>query len=155
QCENESCDRCAECRAAATQPGKSSGTASGHCRHHCVRTVHGPRQAPGDQVMAHPHDCPGPIRFGSMGRRAFLQAGLAGFAALSLPGILKLRSASASAEANAEKKAVIMVWQPGGLSHLDSYDPKPDSGSEYRGPFGLIPTKVPGLQFTELLPRQA
>ena len=38
----------------------------------------------------------------------------------------------------AGKKAVIMVWQPGGLSHLDSYDPKPDSGSEYRGPFNLI-----------------
>jgi len=48
-----------------------------------------------------------------------------------------------------------MVWQPGGLSHLDSYDPKPDSGSEYRGPFKLISTKVPGMQFTELMPRQA
>ncbi len=48
-----------------------------------------------------------------------------------------------------------MVWQPGGLSHIDSYDPKPNSGSEYRGPFDLIDTKVPGLQFTELLPAQA
>ena len=48
-----------------------------------------------------------------------------------------------------------MVWQPGGLSHVDSYDPKPDSGSEYRGPFKLISTRVPGLQFTELMPRQA
>ncbi len=48
-----------------------------------------------------------------------------------------------------------MVWQPGGCSHVDSYDPKPNAGSEYRGPFGTIPTKVPGLQFTELLPRQA
>jgi hypothetical protein len=33
--------------------------------------------------------------------------------------------------------------------------PKPDSGSEYRGPFSVIDTKVPGLQFTELLPMQA
>src|SRR6185369_10604153 len=81
--------------------------------------------------------------------------GLAGFATLSLPGILKLRSAASPAAPSSEKKAVIMVWQPGGLSHLDSYDPKPDSGSEYRGPFKLIPTKVPGLQFTELMPRQA
>ena len=95
--------------------------------------------------------CRGPI---ATDRRAFLQAGLAGFATLSLPGVLKLRSQAASTS-SAGKKAVIMVWQPGGLSHLDSYDPKPESGSEYRGPFGLISTRVPGLQFTELMPKQA
>jgi hypothetical protein len=85
---------------------------------------------------------------------------LAGFATLTLPGVLKLQAlsraqGSESLPANREKTAVIMVWQPGGLSHIDSYDPKPDSGSEYRGPFGIISTKVPGLHFTELLPRQA
>ena len=48
-----------------------------------------------------------------------------------------------------------MVWQPGGCSHIDTYDPKPEAASEYRGPFGLIDTAVPGLQFTELLPMQA
>ncbi len=106
-------------------------------------------------MMAPNHNCLGPVPFGLCGRRAFLQTGLAGFASLSLPGILKLRSAAANAQSSSEKKAVIMVWQPGGLSHLDSYDPKPDAGSEYRGPFKLISTKVPGLQFTELLPRQA
>ena len=103
-------------------------------------------------------DCRGPIQFGSGGRRAFLQTGLAGFATLSLPNILKLQShsrAQGAGNSSAAKKAVIMVWQPGGMSHIDSYDPKPDSGSEYRGPFKLIPTKVPGLQFTELMPRQA
>src|SRR5688572_22301821 len=103
--------------------------------------------------------CRGPIPFGFSGRRAFLQTGLAGFARLSLPGILKLQSQSLAqaprseaddaSNASREKNAVIMVWQPGGLSHLDSYDPKPSSGSEYRGPFELISTKVPGLQFTE------
>jgi len=106
------------------------------------------------------HNCRGPIAFGSTGRRAFLQTGLAGFASLSLPGILKLQSqcrasATAPVQNSSEKKAVIMVWQPGGLSHLDSYDPKPDSGGDYRGPFQLISTRVPGLQFTELMPRQA
>jgi len=100
--------------------------------------------------------CRGPVPFGVSGRRAFLQTGLAGFVTLSLPNILKLQARAAAAGQNpAQKKAVIMVWQPGGLSHIDSYDPKPDSGSEYRGPFKLIDTKVPGLQFTELLPRQA
>jgi len=101
-------------------------------------------------------NCRGPIPFGSTGRRAFLQTGLAGFASLTLPGILKLQSrAAAPASTNSEKKAVIMVWQPGGLSHLDSYDPKPDAGSDYSGPFKPISTKVTGLQFSELMPRQA
>jgi hypothetical protein len=104
-------------------------------------------------------NCPGPGR-SSKGRRAFLQTGLAGFASLSLPGILKLRAqnplyANEATGAGREKTAVIMVWQPGGCSHIDSYDPKPDASSEYRGPFETIATKVPGLRFTELLPRQA
>jgi len=104
--------------------------------------------------------CPGPGRIKTGGRRAFMQAGLAGFASLSLPGILRLRSENPlfAAEANKparEKTAVIMVWQPGGCSHIDSYDPKPNAGSEYRGPFNTIATKVPGLHFTELLPRHA
>ena len=37
-------------------------------------------------------------------------------------------------------------------SHLDTFDPKPDAPAEYRGPFGIIPTRTPGLHFTELLP---
>lgn len=103
--------------------------------------------------------CPGPRRLQTH-RRAFLQTGLAGFATLSLPGILRLQAQNALMAADGgtaprQKNAVIMVWQPGGLSHIDSYDPKPNSGSEYRGPFDLIDTKVPGLQFTELLPKQA
>ena len=48
-----------------------------------------------------------------------------------------------------------MVWLPGGCSQLDTYDPKPEASSEYRGPFRTIPTKIPGVHFTELLPRQA
>jgi len=104
--------------------------------------------------MTHPFNattsfCPGPES-----RRGFLRMGLSGFATLSLPGILRLRAASAAA-APKKKTAVIMVWQPGGCSHIDTYDPKPHAASEYRGPFSTIPTAVPGLQFTELLPMQA
>lgn len=104
--------------------------------------------------------CPGPSGLASSNRRTFMQMGLAGFTSLSLPGLLRLRAQNeAFGETTSlkgrEKNSVIMVWQPGGLSHIDSYDPKPNSGSEYRGPFGLIPTKVPGMQFTELLPMQA
>ena len=104
--------------------------------------------------------CSGPHQAGTGGRRGFLQAGLTGFASLSLPGILRLQAqnrlqAAEGPAAAREKTAVIMVWQPGGCSHIDTYDPKPNAGSEYSGPFATIPTKVPGLHFTELLPRQA
>ena len=105
--------------------------------------------------------CQGPAAFGEARdeahRRGFLRLGLAGFASLSLPGILRLQATAqaASASSNKEKTAVIMVWKPGGCSHIDTYDPKPQATLEYRGPFNTIPTKVPGMQFTELLPMQA
>ncbi len=94
--------------------------------------------------------CPGPS---IVDRRSFMRFGLAGFTSLSLPGLMRLRAASP--DTGGKPKAVILVWKPGGCSHIDTYDPKPDAGSEYRGPFGTIPTKVTGMRFTELLPRQA
>ena len=83
-----------------------------------------------------------------------MQLGLTGFASLSYPGLLRLRAENAAKPA-AERTAVILVWLPGGLSHVDSYDPKPDIGSEYRGPFQTIGTRVPGTRLTELLPMHA
>ena len=91
---------------------------------------------------------------GPFSRRGFMQIGLTGFASLSWPGLLRLR-AEARAKPNRETTAVILVWLPGGCSHLDTYDPKPDIGSEYRGPFDVISTNVPGMRLTELLPLQA
>jgi hypothetical protein len=87
-------------------------------------------------------------------RREFLRAGLAGLGTLSLPGLLRLRAECRAAEGSAET-ALILVWLRGGCSHLDTYDPKPDASSEYRGPFATIATRTPGLRFSELLPRQA
>lgn len=101
-------------------------------------------------TSSRPLPCPGPI-----GRREFLRLGLTGFAAaLSLPGLLQLR-ARAEATPARKRTAVILVWCRGGLSHVDTYDPKPDSGSEFRGPFKPISTCVPGLHLTELLPLHA
>ncbi len=87
-------------------------------------------------------------------RREFLRVGLAGFGALPLPALLRLR-AEAATEHPQQRTAVIIVWLRGGCSHLDTYDPKPDAGSDYTGPFAPIATKTPGLRLTELLPRQA
>ncbi len=109
--------------------------------------------------MNHPFTastCHGPALFGPAGRRGFMRLGLAGFASLTLPQVLRLKSLAAAPDADQrERTAVILVWKPGGCSHIDTYDPKPESGSEYRGPFGLIDTAIPGMQFTELLPLQA
>src|SRR4029077_12680034 len=101
--------------------------------------------------------CPGPVSNDFGNRRAFLRAGLAGFASLSLPGILRLPAqnrlhASDTAGSSREKTAMIMIWQDGGCSHIDTYDPKPHAALEYRGPLGTISTKVPGTTFTEPLP---
>ncbi len=93
--------------------------------------------------------CSGPLR-----RRDVLRLGLAGFSALSLPELFRLRSATASPPP-ARHSALIVVWLHGGASHLETHDPKPEAPSEYRGPFEAIATRVPGLQFCELLPRQA
>jgi hypothetical protein len=52
-------------------------------------------------------------------------------------------------------KSCILLWQDGGPSHLETFDPKPDAPSEVRGPFAPIATSVPGLQVSELLPKTA
>lgn len=83
-----------------------------------------------------------------------MRIGLSGFASLGWPGVLKLRAENATKPVR-EKTAVILVWLRGGCSHLDTYDPKPDIGSEYRGPFKTIRSKVPGMALTELIPLQA
>jgi hypothetical protein len=50
---------------------------------------------------------------------------------------------------------VIVVWLRGGASHRETYDPKPDARSEYRGPYAAVATRTPGLGVSELLPRHA
>ena len=82
-------------------------------------------------------------------RRAFVKYGL-----LSGAGSL-LHTSPAQAAATQPKTAVILFWMAGGPSHIDTYDMKPHAPAEIRGPFQPIPTTVPGLDFCELMPRQA
>ena len=49
----------------------------------------------------------------------------------------------------------IFLMLVGGPSQLDTWDPKPDAPSDVRGPFRPIPTRIAGVQFTELFPRMA
>lgn len=84
-------------------------------------------------------------------RRSFLRLGA------SLPvalGMGSLASAVKAAETR-RAKSVMFVFLWGAPSHLDTCDPKPNAPSDYRGPFASIPTKIPGVHFTELLPQLA
>ena len=88
-------------------------------------------------------------------RRQWLRLGLGGFSALSLPELLKRRSDADEAGRKRQNTAIILVWLPGGHSHLETYDPKPLAASEFRGPYGPIATKAPGVRLCELLPHHA
>lgn len=90
--------------------------------------------------------CTGPAN-----RREFLRAGALALGGLTLPDL-----ASAQATGRAESDtSVILFWMWGGPSQLETFDPKPDAPSEYRGPFRPIATNVPGMQICEIFPRLA
>src|SRR5215472_9428152 len=52
-------------------------------------------------------------------------------------------------------RGVILVMLEGGMSHLDTWDPKPNAPAQVRGEFGTIQTTVPDLRIGEHLPRLA
>ena len=85
-------------------------------------------------------------------RRSFMKVGGLSLGGLSLPQLLR---AEANSGRRSSSKAVIMVFLPGGPSHLDLFDPKPTAPISIRGEFQPIATNVPGIEFSELLPRLA
>jgi uncharacterized protein (DUF1501 family) len=84
-------------------------------------------------------------------RRDFLRIGAIG--SVGLAGVLSAQARAAHGKARA--KSVILVYLGGGLSHHDSFDPKPDAPAEVRGNYKPIATSVPGLHITDMLPRMA
>ena len=87
-------------------------------------------------------------------RRDFLRIGALAPLGLSLSQLLSSERAMASGS-KARAKSVILVYLGGGISHHDSFDPKPDAIEEIRGKYKSIPTNVPGVHVTELLPNIA
>ena len=86
-------------------------------------------------------------------RRQLLQIG--GALGLSLPQLLLSDSLSAADRRRKREKSCIFIILSGGLSHLDTLDPKPDAPSEIRGPYKTIATRTTGVCFTEMLPQLA
>lgn len=91
-----------------------------------------------------------------LSRRRFLHAGSLACLATGLAQVMRLRAAaSGDSRGSRDDSAVILVWLTGGLSHLDTYDMKPQAPLEYRGEFSSIRTNVPGIEVGELLLRHA
>ena len=94
-----------------------------------------------------------------MSRRDVLKVGGSSMLGLSLGAMLQMK-ANASPVAGGgpgwgKAKSIIMIYLQGGPSHLDLWDPKPDAPDNVRSIFKPIPTKIPGVNFTELLPNLA
>jgi uncharacterized protein (DUF1501 family) len=92
---------------------------------------------------------PGPDR---MNRRSFLQIGGLALGGLALPDLLRAQAASGARD---PAKGIIMVLLPGGPTHLDTFDLKPDAPAEIRGEFRPTATNVRGIELCELMPRLA
>src|SRR6478672_8989886 len=88
-------------------------------------------------------------------RRSFLQVGALSALGLGLGDLLRMEAAAAAGGTTPSADAVILLWLGGGMSQIDTFDPKPDAPSEIRGHFGTIPTKLSGIRFSDRLPRLA
>src|SRR5688572_28675605 len=86
-----------------------------------------------------------------LSRRDLLHAGGVAVGATLTGGI---RSPQASA-AEPKARSVIYLWLAGGVTHHESFDPKPDAPEEIRGTLTTIQTTLPGVRFSEVMPRMA
>ena len=86
-------------------------------------------------------------------RRRFIQVGALGVFGLSLADLL--RAEATAGLTTRSPRSVIMIWQHGGPSQLDTFDMKPLAASEYRGSYRSIATTLPGLDISELMPEHA
>jgi hypothetical protein len=92
-------------------------------------------------------------------RRELLRIGGLGLWGLSLPGLLEAQARAATegrpGSVFGRARNVIFLWLQGGPPQHETWDPKPDAPAEIRGEFRPIATNVPGIYFSELLPRTA
>ena len=94
-------------------------------------------------------------------RRDLLRVGGSGMMGMGLGSMLQLQEAAANSNEGgggpgwAKAKSVILIFLQGGPSHIDLWDPKENVPDNVRSVFKPISTKLPGVQFTELLPNLA
>lgn len=87
-------------------------------------------------------------------RRDFLQVGALGAIGFGLPQLMAAKAAGA-VKLGADDRSCIMIFNLGAPSNIDLWDMKPDAPAEIRGPFKPVKSRVPGLEFSEILPLHA
>jgi hypothetical protein len=96
---------------------------------------------------------------GAISRRDVVRIGMSGMLGLSLPMLLGRNAVAASVGKErpgwGRAKSIIMVYLQGGPSHIDLWDPKENVPDNVKSVFAPIATRIPGIQFTENLPRLA
>ena len=90
-----------------------------------------------------------------LSRRAVMQAGGIGLLGLGMNHISALQAKATEDPRKSSAKSVIYIFLSGGLSQIDSFDPKPDQPDEIRGEFSTIQTQTPGVRIIEHLPMLA
>src|SRR3954463_16375427 len=103
--------------------------------------------------------CGSPEHGWNPSRREFLFVGLVGTLGLSLGEMFKLQAATPAGTLaggkDAPAKSIINIYLPGGMAAQETFDPKLLAPIEYRGPFGTIKTKLPGVCFSEMMKHTA
>src|SRR5579871_5368045 len=89
----------------------------------------------------------------SISRRRALSIGGAGLLGVNMPRLIQAAETSGARPARA--KSVIFLYQFGGPSHLDTFDPKPDAPAGVRSQFNVIDTAAPGIRICDRLPQMA
>ena len=87
----------------------------------------------------------------AVSRRQLL--GTAAGTAVGAMGLGGLLQPAAAEMLKKKQKQILFIWIDGGMSQLESWDPKP--GTRFGGPLRAIPTSLPGVHVSELLPRSA
>ncbi|GDY08752.1 MAG: DUF1501 domain-containing protein [Planctomycetota bacterium] len=95
-----------------------------------------------------------------MTRRDVLRVGGSGMFGLTLGSMLKMQAQADETKISGgpgwgKAKSVVLIYLQGGPSHLDLWDPKPDAPDNVKSIFQPIATKLPGVNFTEILPKLA
>jgi uncharacterized protein (DUF1501 family) len=95
-----------------------------------------------------------------MSRRDVLRVGGSGMFGLTLGSMLQMQAQAeeskiAGGPGWGKAKSVVLIYLQGGPSHLDLWDPKPDAPDNVKSIFQPIATKLPGVNFTEILPKLA
>jgi hypothetical protein len=88
-------------------------------------------------------------------RRDLLKVGPVALSAAVWPSLLSTSQAALQPGPTAKAKSVIFLWMGGGVTHIDSLDPKPEAPQEIRGRLNAIDTALPGVQFCESCPNLA